>query len=121
MESLPSYLKMPENLPKIYEDYPNVSEDPPIIYGTLSQDIIRHAQPLLFPKAENLPWKNCHFCALLNPLLLCVQITRLHITYFLGVCEIIMAARTHTSQYKGVRNWSVGVSEREIEVFDSQA
>ena len=46
---------MSENLPKIYEDNRKVSEDPPIIVGTQSQGIICQAQPLLFPKSENLP------------------------------------------------------------------
>ena len=44
-------------------------------------------------KSENLLWKNCHLCALFNPLLLWVQIKRLHIaclhiTCFPGVCQI---------------------------------
>ena len=88
VESLRSYLKMPENLPKIYVEDPNISKDPLIIFRTQSHDITCQAQPLLFRKSENLPWKNCHIWVLFNPLLLWVQITHLHITYFPGICQI---------------------------------
>ena len=57
VQSLRSDPKMPKNLPKIYEDNPNVSEDPPIIFGTRSKDIICQTQPLLFRKSENLSWR----------------------------------------------------------------
>ena len=46
-------------------------------------------------------FSNCHLCALFNPLLLRVQITRLHIICLPGICQ--MAATTHTFQL-GVRN-----------------
>ena len=47
VESLCSYPEMPENLPKIYEDNPNVSKDVPKIFGSRSQDIPCQAHPLL--------------------------------------------------------------------------
>ena len=75
VESLRSYLKMPKNLMKIYEDNLNVSEDIAKIFRSWSQDIVCQAQPLLIQKSENIPLKNCHLCTLFNLLLVWVQIT----------------------------------------------
>ena len=113
MESLCSYPKMPENLPKTYADNSNVSEDPPITFGTRSQDIICQAQPLLFSKSEEIGEFSMEE--------LIALITNYTFTYNLfSRCLSDMAAKIHTFQL-GVRNWSLGVLEREIKVFDSQA
>ena len=112
--------KCSENLPQIYEDNPNVSEDVPKIFGSRSQEIL--CQVHQSHKSKNIPQNNCHLRALFNLLLVWVQITRLHIAYFPNICQPSsdMAAATHIFQ-RGMRNWSVGVSEHEIKVFNPQA
>ena len=105
-----------KNLPKIYEDNRKVSEDPPIIVRTQSQGIICQAQPLLLRKSENLLWRTViyvHFS-----IRYCFEY-KLHI-YIFSRRLSDMAATTHIFQL-GLRNWSIGGIEHEIEVFDSQA
>ena len=94
-KSLPSYPKMPENLLKIYEDNPNVSEDRPIIFGTRSQDIICLAQPLLFWKSGNLPWRTViyvHFS-----IRYCFEY-KLHV-YILYICQVFVRYGCNNSYF----------------------
>ena len=94
VESLPTCPKMPENLSKIYDDNPNVSGDPPLIFGTRSHNIICQAQPLLFRESCV---KNCHLHKLFNRFLLWVQITHLYITHCPGICQIGLQQLTLSS------------------------
>ena len=105
---------MLKNLPKIYEENPNVSEDPPITFGTRSQDIICQAQPIGESSVEERSFtRPFQFVIAL--------ITNYTFIYNLFSRRLSnMAAKTHTFQL-GVGNWSLGVIEREIKVFDSQA
>ena len=92
MQSLRPYPKMPNNLPKVYEDNPNVSEDLPIIFGTRSSSLLKIGESSM---------KNCHLRALFNLLSLRVHYT---LTYYIFARFLSdMAATTHTFQL-GVRN-----------------
>ena len=73
---------MPENLPKNYEDNPNVSKDVPRIFGPPSRISFAKHNLFLYSKIGEYSAENCHSRALFNLLLVLVQITRLHIAYF---------------------------------------
>ena len=101
--------------PKTFWNLQKQSEqDPLIIFGTWSQDIICQVQPLLFQKLENLPFAH----TFQSIIALGTNYTFTHYIFSTRLSDT--AATTNTFQ-EGVRNWCTDEIECEIEVFDSQA
>ena len=74
----------------IYEDYPNVSEDPPIIFGTRSQDILLPSTTSPLSKIWESSVEEPSFMRTFQSIVaLSTNYTfTYYILYFLGVCHI---------------------------------
>ena len=109
----------PKKLQSHYKDNPNVSEDTPNIFGS-------HSLGYPFPSATSSLSKigqytaeelsfTCTFQSII------ALSTNLHV--YIRILQTSVSYGSCNNSYfsvKGLRTWSVGMSEQEIEVFDPQ-